>query len=162
MARQLGCHAMYKIVSWSIDYFSSQTIEQLIESFGSRAHQPLAGFEISNWMHLSIGQVDCKNHLSECAIHLSEINKANATYVKIRNTQSSVRQVLQVLISLVRLSFLLISDDRTSEISNPTLWSRCRAGIPIILPKLELVNIDWCHMCQCHQFAFWSDSKDLI
>ena len=24
------------------------------------------GFEISNWMHLSVGQVDCKNHLSEC------------------------------------------------------------------------------------------------
>ena len=53
-------------------------------------------FEISNWMHLSIGQVDCKNHLSKCTIHLSEIYKANATYVKIRNTQSSVGQVLQV------------------------------------------------------------------
>ena len=55
-----------------------------------------AGFEISNWMHLSVGQVDCKNHLSECTIHLSEIYKANATYVKIKNTQSSVGQVLQV------------------------------------------------------------------
>ena len=54
-----------------------------------------SGFEISNWMHLSVGQVDC-NHLSECTIHLSEIYKANATYVKIRNTQSSVGQVLQV------------------------------------------------------------------
>ena len=54
------------------------------------------GFEISNWMHLSIGQVDCKNHLSECTIHLSEIYKANATYVKIRNTQLSIGQVLQV------------------------------------------------------------------
>ena len=51
------------------------------------------------WMHLSIGQdrqVDCKNHSSECTIHLSEIYKANATYVKIRNTQSSVWQVLQL------------------------------------------------------------------
>ena len=47
-------------------------------------------------MHLSVRQVDCKNHLSECTIHLSEIYKANATYVKIRNTQSSVGQVLQV------------------------------------------------------------------
>ena len=54
------------------------------------------GFEISNWMHLSVRQVDCKNHLSECTIHLSEIYKANATYVKIRNTQSPVGQVLQV------------------------------------------------------------------
>ena len=54
------------------------------------------GFENSNWMHLSIGQVDCKNHLSKCTIHLSEIYKANATYVKIRNMQSSVGQVLQV------------------------------------------------------------------
>ena len=53
------------------------------------------GFEISNWMHLSIGQVDCKNQLSECIINLSEIYKANATYVKIRNAQS-VGQVLQV------------------------------------------------------------------
>ena len=25
-----------------------------------------SGFEISNWMHLSVGQVDCKNHLSQC------------------------------------------------------------------------------------------------
>ena len=56
-----------------------------------------AGFEISNWMHLSVGQVDCKNHLSECTIYLSEIYKANATYVKIRNTQSSVGQALQIL-----------------------------------------------------------------
>ena len=55
-----------------------------------------AGFEISNWMHLSVVQVDCKNHLSECTIRLSEIYKANATYVKIRNMQSSVGQVLQV------------------------------------------------------------------
>ena len=47
-------------------------------------------------MHLSVRQVDCKNHLSECPIHLSEIYKANATYVKILNTQSSVGQVLQV------------------------------------------------------------------
>ena len=47
-------------------------------------------------MHLSVGQVDCKNHLSECTIHLSKIYKANATYVKIRNTQSSVGQVLLV------------------------------------------------------------------
>ena len=48
-------------------------------------------------MHLSAGQVDCKNHLSECTIHLSEIYKAiDATYVKIRNMQSSVGQVLQV------------------------------------------------------------------
>ena len=54
------------------------------------------GIEISNWMHLSISQVDCKNHLSKCTIHLSEIYKANVTYVKIRNTQSSVGQVLQV------------------------------------------------------------------
>ena len=56
------------------------------------------GFEISNWMHLSVGQVDCKNHLSECTIHfhLSEIYKANATYVKIRNMQSSIGQILQV------------------------------------------------------------------
>ena len=55
-----------------------------------------AGFEFSNWMHLSVGQVDCKNKLSECSIHFSEIYKANTIYVKIRNTQSSVRQVLQV------------------------------------------------------------------
>ena len=55
-----------------------------------------AGFEISSWMHLSVGQVDCKNHFSECTIHLSEIYKANATYVKIRNTQSSLGQVLRV------------------------------------------------------------------
>ena len=54
------------------------------------------GFKISNWMHLSVGQVDCKNHLSECTIHMSEIYKTNATYVKIINMQSSVRQVLQV------------------------------------------------------------------
>ena len=54
------------------------------------------GFEIANWMHLSVGQVNCKNHLSKCTIHLPEIYKANATYVKIRNTKSSVRQVLQV------------------------------------------------------------------
>ena len=53
-----------------------------------------SGFKISNWMHLSIGQVDCKNHLSKCTIHLSEIYKANATYVEIRNMQSSVGQVL--------------------------------------------------------------------
>ena len=53
-----------------------------------------AGFEISNWTHLSVGQVHCKNHLSESTIHLSEICKANATYKKIRNTQSSVGQVL--------------------------------------------------------------------
>ena len=64
------------------------------------------GFEISNWMHLSVGQVDCKNHLSECTIHLSEIYKVNATYVKY---------------AVVRLSFLLVSDDRTSEISNPAI-----------------------------------------
>ena len=70
-------------------------------------------------MHLSIGQVDCKNHLSECTIPLSEIYKANATYVKIRNTQSSVGQVLQVF--HLSDSFLLISDDRTSEISNPEI-----------------------------------------
>ena len=38
-----------------------------------------AGFEISKWMHLSIGQVDYKNHLSECTIRLSEIYKASAT-----------------------------------------------------------------------------------
>ena len=55
-----------------------------------------AGFEISNWMPLSGEQVGCKNLLSECTIHLSEIYKANATYVKIRNMQSSVGQVLQV------------------------------------------------------------------
>ena len=73
--------------------------------------QTNSGFEISNWMHLSAGQVDCKNHLSECTIHLSEIYKANATYVKIKNMQSSVGEV-----SLIRLSFLLGSDDRMSEI----------------------------------------------
>ena len=56
------------------------------------------GFEISNWMHLSIGQADCKNHLSECTISLSEIYKANASYVKIRNTQSSVGQVLTMTV----------------------------------------------------------------
>ena len=38
--------------------------------------QVMAGFEISNWMHLSVRQVDRKNHLSECTIHLSEIYKA--------------------------------------------------------------------------------------
>ena len=38
----------------------------------------------------------CKNHLSECTIHLSEIHKADATCVKSRNTQSSVGQLLQV------------------------------------------------------------------
>ena len=32
-----------------------------------------SGFEISNWMYLSVGQVDCKNHLSECTIHFSEM-----------------------------------------------------------------------------------------
>ena len=60
------------------------------------AQKVSSGFEISKWMHLSVRQVDCKNHLSECTIHLSEIHKANATYVKIRNTQSSVGQVLQL------------------------------------------------------------------
>ena len=54
------------------------------------------GFEISNWMHLSIGQVDCKNNSFKCTNLLSVIFKANATYVKIRNTQSSVGQVLWV------------------------------------------------------------------
>ena len=53
-------------------------------------------YRLSNWIHLSVGQVDCKNHLSECTIHLSEIYKANATYVKIRNMQSSVGHVLLV------------------------------------------------------------------
>ena len=53
------------------------------------------GFEISNWMHLSVRQVDCKNHLSECTIHLSEIYKGNATGVKIINMQSSFGKVLQ-------------------------------------------------------------------
>ena len=52
--------------------------------------------EISNWMHLSVGQVDGKNHLSECTIHLSEIYNANATYARKRNMQSSVGEVLQV------------------------------------------------------------------
>ena len=55
-----------------------------------------SGYEISNWMHLSVGQVDCKNHLSKCIIHLSEIYKADATHVKVINTQSSFGQVLQV------------------------------------------------------------------
>ena len=68
---------------------------KLQQSTGAVFHM-VSGFEISNWMHLSVGQVDCKNHLSECTIHLSEIYKANATYVKIRNTHSSVGQVLQV------------------------------------------------------------------
>ena len=54
------------------------------------------GFAISNLMHLSVRQADCKNHSSESTIHLSETYKANATYVKIRNAQSSVGQVLQV------------------------------------------------------------------
>ena len=49
-----------------------------------------ASFEISNWMHLFVGQVDCKNHFSQCTMHLSEIYKAGATNVKIRNKQSSI------------------------------------------------------------------------
>ena len=76
----------------------------------------LSGFEISNWMHLSVGQVDCKNHLSECTIHLSEVYKAmqrqNQKYAVVCQTSPAG-------IPLVRLSFLLIWDDRTSEISNP-------------------------------------------
>ena len=86
----------------------------------------LTGFEISNWMHLSVGQVDCKNHLSECTIHLSDIYKANATYVKIRNMQSSIGQVLQVF-HLSDCHFYTSQDDQTSEISNPALsqhWLR--------------------------------------
>ena len=79
----------------------------------------LIGFKISNWMHLSVRQVDCKNHLPECTIHLSEIYKANATYVKIRNTQSSVGQVLQVF----HLSDCHFYYDRTSEISNPIIYT---------------------------------------
>ena len=52
-----------------------------------------SGCEVLNWMHLSVRQVDCKNHVPECTIHLSEIYKANATYFKIRNMQLSVGQV---------------------------------------------------------------------
>ena len=70
---------------------SERLVNSCLNSF-----RPSAGFGISNWMHLSVGQVECKNHLSECTIHLSEIYKANTTYVKIRNMQSSIRQVLQV------------------------------------------------------------------
>ena len=73
-------------------------------------------------MHLSVRQVDCKNHLSECTIHLSEIYKANAIDVKIRNTQSSVGQVLQVF-HLSDCHFYSFQDDRTSEISNPVVWA---------------------------------------
>ena len=80
----------------------------------------IKGFEISNGMHLCVGQVDFQNHFSECTIHLSEIYETNATYVKIRNTQSSVGQVLQVF-HLSDCHFYSSQDDRTSEISNPEL-----------------------------------------
>ena len=89
--------------TWNVDVLETSPQDNIMDIFWvniwtSWKHysEDDAGFEISNLMHLSIGQVDCKNHLSECAIHLSEIYKANATYVKIRNTQSSVGQVLQV------------------------------------------------------------------
>ena len=92
----LCLHFKQQAITWTnIDFSSVKFCD--IHLTAIPVHVPnLAGFEISNWMHLSVGQVGCKNHLSECTIHLSEIYKTNATYVKIRNTQSSVGQVLQV------------------------------------------------------------------
>ena len=82
------------------------------------------GFKISNWIHLSVGQVDCKNHLSECTIHLSEMYKANATYVKIRNMQSSVGQVLHVF-HLSDCHFY--SSQTIRRVKFQTLWL-CKLG----------------------------------
>ena len=64
------------------------TLYQFVVIGTSKQRIVSSGFEISNLMHLSVGQVDYKNHLSKCIIHLSEIYKAKATYVKIRNTPS--------------------------------------------------------------------------
>ena len=86
-------------------------------------------------MLLSFGQVDCRNHLSECTIHLSEIYKANATNVKIRYTQSSVGQVLQVF-HLSDCHFLLVSDNRTNEILNPA-WKLQMPWHPLVPGHLQ-------------------------
>ena len=82
--------------NFHINIFITMNYSIIIIYQYNRAWLYYSGLKISNWMHLSVGQMDCKNHLSECTILLSEIYKANATYVKIRNTQSSVGQVLQV------------------------------------------------------------------
>ena len=74
-----------KIMPWHQHFVTGIRIDILVQ----------AGFEISNWMHLSVRQVDCKYHLSECTIHLSEVYKANATYVKIRYAVVR-RTILQV------------------------------------------------------------------
>ena len=68
-----------------------------MSSTGNNFNYPhrLRNFKL-NAYNLSIREVNCKNHLSECTIHLFETYKANATYVKIRSVQSSVGQVLQV------------------------------------------------------------------
>ena len=81
---------MHPCVSWCLGV----RIWQTVDNKSIIIHN--AGLEISNWMLLSVGQVDCENHLSECTIPLSEIYKGNVTNVKIRNTHSSVGQVLQV------------------------------------------------------------------
>ena len=82
-------------------------------------------------------------HLSKCTIHLSEIYKPNATYVKIRNMQSSFGQVLQVFHMSDCHFYSSQLDDQTSEISNPEVIPASISWVqpPVLIILLNLVII---------------------
>ena len=116
----------------------------LFEHLGAYGLCYNAGFKISNWMHWSVGQVYCKIHSSKCTIHLSQIYKANATYVKINKAN------LRDLIAATGLVILLKFDPNHRFFSPFDLEIWCMTLNNDRAPLLYYTKL--CASCQIHRW----------